>query len=81
MELYHCLVEQNLQLSILLDQLISLDADVIFKFQGILDWVPERSFPFLNYLFSLVDDASLVLFIGQIVKVLNFLVRNVSLIK
>ena len=81
MELYHCLVEQNLQLSILLDQLISLDADVIFKFQGILDWISKRSFPFLNYLFSLVDDASLVLFIGQIVKVLNFLVRNVSLIK
>ena len=81
MELYHCLVEQNLQLSILLDQLISLDADVIFEFQGILDRVSERSFPFLNYLFSLVDDASLVLFIGQIVKVLNFLVCYVSLIK
>ena len=31
MELYHCLVKQNLQLSILLDQLISLDTDMVLK--------------------------------------------------
>ena len=81
MELYHSLVEQNLQLSILLDQLVSLDTDVVFKLQRILDWVSKRSFPFLYNLFSLVDDASLVLFVCQIVKVLDFLVCNVSLVK